>query len=105
MWHLIYIHATSKPDAGLNMLQLEDEANAAPTGKVYSDSGLRILADGFYQVIECEIRGVAQGRQLDLENASIVVIEALDSTEWVIRADGGQDDRIDIHSPLFTSLA
>ena len=85
-WQLTELEGITAPGCGLDSVELESAARSTPGGLPFSNQALAALADQLLQVINCELFGYrVQGA--DRTEAAVVVIRAMDSSEWSIVVD------------------
>ena len=97
-WRLIDFEAIALPDSGLDVLSLERAVFGSGEGLLFTYDALLELAQGLDQVINCEILGFVRGAP-EMAGEAVVILQALDSTEWVLAVDEPQA-RLDLDSPL-----
>lgn len=83
-WRLLEIWAVARPESGVNLLELEREAQEAPTGIAMSATELVRLADRLEQVIDCELRGFSLELPDDADAVASIRVTATDSTLWTL---------------------
>ncbi|XVV02656.1 hypothetical protein ACQPW3_35680 [Actinosynnema sp. CA-248983] len=91
-WSILDFYGVGDAPGGLAMSEFEELVRSMPTGYLLSWDELLTLAAGLHQVIDCTIVAGVQGDLVpeDLKindfNRCAFVIQALDSTDWVLRA-------------------
>jgi len=96
-WRLTEIEAIVVPGSALDIVELEREALSSPDGISFSNRALTALADQLLQVINCDLSGYLLGD--NRKQAPVVLIRALDSTEWSVAVDQ-LSIAVDHNSPL-----
>jgi hypothetical protein len=81
-WVITEIEAIAEPRSSLNLLELEHRVRESEGGLGFTHASLLELAMNLAQVIECEIHGYRADPSHSFD--VVVVLRALDSTEWVI---------------------
>lgn len=90
-WVVAEIEAISEPRSSVDVLELERRVRESSGGVELADDALRDLASSLAQVLDCEVHGflVTSSGAGAREGAApaVVVLQAVDSTEWVITLD------------------
>lgn len=90
-WRMTELQAISTPSSDLNMLNLESEIRNSPKGFPFTNKALIALAEILDQVIDCEIIGFTVSPEDSPTEEAVIIIRALDSTEWEIAVDESRD--------------
>jgi hypothetical protein len=97
-WRLTDFEAIAVPDFGLDILSIERAVSGTRGGLIFSFNALLEFAQGLDQVINCEILGYATDVPR-IPGEAVVIVQALDSTEWILKADDPRA-RLDLGSSL-----
>ena len=81
-WAIIEIEAIAEARSSVDVLELERRVRESEGGVGFTHGSLLDLATNLTQVIECEIHGFLANPSEAVE--AVVVVRALDSTEWVL---------------------
>lgn len=86
-WRMTDLQAISIPSPNLNILDLESQVHDSPEGLIFTHEALVELSQALDQVIDCEILGFTRDPQTSSPGKVVIIIRALDSTEWEVVVD------------------